>query len=696
MTILVERELQDAKKALEEISRERSELRKKCEEISREKAQLALEIKSLKDEVASLSAIPKSHFDATDLMVQIAKREKHLRDKEEYLREWDEQLRAAKTPEQVAEEVETAIRELKNEYILKLEALEAEKKAFDGRKNELVQLEETVRHKSRELEEEASRVQHVGEQADRTLASLKAFEESIKAKYSELETSEKKVRTESDRLNELRLKLDDEKLALLKEKQEMYRMLDTAAKRDTESSTPGQQSSNLESGLEFYGSSSSLVEVPDLSSSTKTQSSLMQENERLTLRVKELEAEQSKGEELAMALVKLSEDIRKKDQELSNREDAVKQKTAELDLLMEKIDRKKLEAERLERDAFYKWAEASDAPDFTPMVWDEMKSRVSASERSREKLLTEVRTLKEKFEARETTLLEEITQLNKRVKEFDSQEVKRKELASELVKLSEEIERSQRELISRKASLERQEADIERRTREFDEKRLEAERKEKNDFYKWAESTGVPDTDSLVWEELKSRVENLEAERERLRTDLNSANNRLKDTLGQLEDSEAANKEFQKHILKLTELLDAEKKRAQTVTVSSPANGAETLSSNAISEKLASLESRVQLMAAEESRLTEALRSIATANAELQKFKDQAIPMIKEYQALSGTSLLPSDPDNKDHQGSPQTTRPDSGRRILAVDSRDQHSSRYEQDRYDRFVLNYFPNMPKQ
>ncbi|KAJ3414032.1 hypothetical protein HDV05_007157 [Chytridiales sp. JEL 0842] len=127
----------------------------------------------------------------------------------------------------------------------------------------------------------------------------------------------------------------------------------------------------------------------------------------------------------------------------------------------------------------------------------------------------------------------------------------------------------------------------------------------------------------------------------------------------QIAELEHSNRQLQNNILKLTEMLDAERNKGESVGPRLTGSGLSSESlPDAVNEKIRALEDRLHAMALEEGKLKEALTTLSRSHADFQRFQSETQPIIKELSSRSRSqsqTISPKRPKSPHGQSSPSS-----------------------------------------
>ncbi|KAJ3193354.1 hypothetical protein HK101_004979 [Irineochytrium annulatum] len=635
-----------------------------------------------------MKAIVTSALAAEEMEKRIAQADAELRRRDAALRRREEEVlkREARVGER---EVASA------EAVGRVKAAEEEarrmEEAVRRRDEDVTRRERRVGEREVGGEMEVGRLRDERDRVEDGIFEMQRRDAELREREERLERRIEEVREESSRLAELQRHLDGERRHLegdedsLKMRMEELRRLDEDVRRRmAEASALDERELRLEREMDSLD-----ARRRELEASERTF------KERSTAEVRRVEMLKRQAEDDLQAIrekeekvVRELESVEEERTRLLNEERASQEKHAlearrldarrrELDADVAALDEREAalhRAEEQERRKALQTAEVSGQAvlERTKELMDRIKQLESVNASLRQQhheSQKEVADLKSKL-AEETRLAREAAASHQRELATSERTMKEK-LEVEMRKVESLRKQSEIEL----GSLHEREASLRRVTEEYERRKAAL----------------VTEANSERSREMSDRVRELEATNRLLKDQLNGAQNQATEMKVQMTELERSNHSFQGNVIRLTEMLEMEKRKAAEIpdaerqrrqqqhlhrdasTVMSPER------STGVDQKLAALESKILNIAAEESKLKEAVVSIATSHADLQRFKSETEPMIEELKIRSSTSVRPPEEVGKPPVH-PSTRSPLMSGPISALSDRSRQWSRREVD----------------
>ncbi|KAJ3320783.1 hypothetical protein HDU76_000227 [Blyttiomyces sp. JEL0837] len=615
-------QIMESRRLMEVSVHERLELQAKYEDAVADRERYKSELESVKARMAGLMDIAVAVEEVESLRGDIAtaksrleKWERELKGRERALEEKEHEL-VVHGQSQVEDvdaemrgriaEVETGIKELE----LKREAVEKKEKMIEEKLAE-----------SRKVHEQALGVQS---KAENMLAEAALKEEDIKRRQAELNEErlgletlrgrlEEDKRLVGEEMNTYRMRFD----SLKAQEDELQRR---AVQMEEEYKSHRTRETHLESERRWMESES--LRLEELRRSIE-QDRQMVEEERASLLSKESQV-RARNDEYLSEIAAASEEGRR---------------LAELRREFDE-DRERLEAERsalLEREARVKKGH------------DEILQRAASVNEENSRIFEKSREL----EDREALFKRAEADLASKRMEVDNAAQSLQELrmrSEEMFKQREDSlveEKSKMNSLSRELEHERQRiADAEKRLRAESESIRERERALAEHKERSEPAHGDAKTNSRE-SELAQRVAKLESENKSLISQLKSGVP-SEDAQARISELEKLNRQFQGNILRLTEMLDADNglRRGSQDNMSSPSGRPSD-----IDQKLSLLEKRLQQVAEEEFRLKEAFANLMSSQADFEKFRHEAQPLIEQFKDRAKSDPSLARPSNKRSTG---------------------------------------------
>ncbi|KAJ3108749.1 hypothetical protein HDU97_000149 [Phlyctochytrium planicorne] len=654
----LEWQVDETKRTMEEYVLEKLQYQKKCEDLIAERDQLVSQLAHMQTEDRERRLEAESaqrHLE--ELKDKLDRREGHLKAMEDAIKAREEMVEfksrsLTATEGELESELEIMRMKLESDFARKHEELERSRASVDDERQALKEVKEGLRRKEEELQESLRQAHSLDEEArrlDDVRARTERAENAALEKEAKLQSDAAALDRKAEELDMEGYKLDQWQTRLESESRQL------ASEREI---LDGRvlASQNLEAELK-----SRRDELDSLSreliASKQSTDALKHRAEHEIQRAAEIkhqaELERSRVEEDRARLLEREAQLRARNDEFLAGNQAVSKESEKLMQLRNECeeDRIRLEADRialLERERRLTDANEELLKRSTSIREETEKLAQRIKDLSREQTKIEEREkaskkIHEENVAKQQTLENSIRAMQERKDEIDALFKQREaRLAQEFAKAdkrAKEMEEKEKALVE---TIEKRQAEMDDKRRQIESERIMVKEKEASlkrlmDDYeaKIAKLPSSSETGGLSLD-AKKRTAELESDRDRLASDLKSSTARVKDLISRLESSERSNHQFQSNVIKLTEMLEAEKRRA----ASTPSPDTTT---PAVNQKLATLETKLQSMAAEESKLKEALMSMANSHADLEKFRREAQPMLEEMKVRSATSSsLPS------------------------------------------------------